>query len=1434
MSKKAQRTKGNAKPSSSSRAANFLNQEGKAGFIGFSGLQGNNLGYVPQVKGDEEEISGDLQMLMRKMTKKDTVTKLKATQEFTELCKVKDNEAIGKILSFWPRIYHKLSHDFDHRVREATQQVHYQLVTKAGKKLAPHLKLIIVDWLMSHFDNYVPSAAIAKSAFDQAFQEKKRKDVFNFCKSEIFEAVSNQILNESPDTLSDPKVVPVEEREAKFTRYISSSFHSMSLLLKNLPENDETTKSHFVNLLSQKKFWKFVKHKSPMIRSSFYTFITVGCQNGDSLFTEYLSQLCPAVLTHLDEQDSSVVKPMWDAVLLCLLKYNDCWTHVNSRKAVFPGLWKLLKNCGYDNVQFVYPNFLPFITNIPKEVSGDGLGFYNEFFTNFTEGLHSKEGISQKDADIIIKSLMECIRFLIVKRADETQLIEYIFNEQLRPLIHLMFSKDEEPKIWYPAFITEMKTLLFFLAAQSSNTQIESSEYFKGVEQKLWSIVTDVIVDQNTFTFRYIHSSSFNTLNVLLNCFCIEISDEKSDNVVLLEDKFNGNLFQFLQTIVKSILPILDKENYIRKYFVKMVIHASSKSLLVYTLNEFGCNGDFKEAETISVVQCFAEKMIKSFIEKDFDIVFVKTLVAIACLLSKDDKWNYLSFLLKDFFTDATMKSHFFLELTHNKDTDIQSWWLTHSVQEELEILCTNEKLAQTDACWVICRFNIRKLKDNPLLVKFSDSVLTLMDKVFGQPDSSLILHNVFECFNELAISHIDVTDSFRKMLYSILKTSSTDLAIPSKKPLKNGMTKIARSSDEVSSKFVKDLVDQVYSWTKEIDVQDLSRSIYEMIFTLQKDENTSKLCGEVTVAVLTNEKDLDDPSTHNFCTLLVSQLLENIEDLHFDKQISSSLLDQVVQLLCNMNEMGSIDDMLDQLMVHEALYKDFFDKLIQRSIETDYHDQLSYVLTKFQDNAKLTEDILDQTMQLASEDTSSTSLRSRKVLALIVSFNYDVSSVRAMVEMYTDSFYATVEKKDISGVTGDLIVLTSALKRWYHFISQQQVDNEDETSSDHHIKVLEILTLLRSASGGLNLSSLELNELTDHTEALRVAVVDLFIVSMTMSSVQFSQDHWDFILCTLVSWLKNCEDEEDFTLVKKRSLFATKSLELFYMVASLFSPISDDTIDSSPSVGLCDVTFSSLGDNNQLKTEWDEFFGPTVNASVLVIFKKSLESGGLQHEDELTKAICACCKFLQEVNNESTEELTSMIQNGSWCYKLAGFQLLSKNITKLEEMCFDLEQDENHEEQRSFPKNLLAIMEVNRDTTVNSLTNQCASIIEPANEIEDTESRGGKTSLLAYLLSWQLILQIFQTSSLDQRAKLANFLHRGRHVTDLATCLFCIMPKQTENKAIDTRVYDSSFKEIQKIGIKLLINAMQCIPALLRHWFKNNINRNETIHIDK
>ena len=69
----------------------MLTQEGSTGFVGFGGLvgaTGNSLGYVPKSVGTgddaEYDMDADLRMLMRKMTKKDTVTRLKVSLFKTE------------------------------------------------------------------------------------------------------------------------------------------------------------------------------------------------------------------------------------------------------------------------------------------------------------------------------------------------------------------------------------------------------------------------------------------------------------------------------------------------------------------------------------------------------------------------------------------------------------------------------------------------------------------------------------------------------------------------------------------------------------------------------------------------------------------------------------------------------------------------------------------------------------------------------------------------------------------------------------------------------------------------------------------------------------------------------------------------------------------------------------------------------------------------------------------------------------------------------------------------------------------------------------------------------------------------------------------------------------------------------------------------------
>ena len=76
------------KPSSSGRAAALISKDGTVGFVGFGGLMGSpggsSLGYIPMAAGTSEDVDAsvdsEFRMVMRKLMKRDAVTKLKVSQ----------------------------------------------------------------------------------------------------------------------------------------------------------------------------------------------------------------------------------------------------------------------------------------------------------------------------------------------------------------------------------------------------------------------------------------------------------------------------------------------------------------------------------------------------------------------------------------------------------------------------------------------------------------------------------------------------------------------------------------------------------------------------------------------------------------------------------------------------------------------------------------------------------------------------------------------------------------------------------------------------------------------------------------------------------------------------------------------------------------------------------------------------------------------------------------------------------------------------------------------------------------------------------------------------------------------------------------------------------------------------------------------------------
>nr|XP_057943089.1 E3 ubiquitin-protein ligase listerin [Doryrhamphus excisus] len=494
--KNKQRTKGNVRPSSSGRAAEVLTREGGAipGFVGFDTTLTSELSYVPALHGAEEIdnlVDADFRLVLRKLSKRDVVTRLKAVQDFGSMCQERDADDVKGVLPYWPRIYCKISVDHDRRIREATQLAFEQLVLKVRRSLAPFLKSLMGHWILSQCDTYTPAASAAHRAFQAAFSTAKQPEALSFCKDEILNVIQDVLLKDTADTLSDPQSVTEEEREAKYMRMLTSSLLGVKRLLSLLPQNDMMAmEQRLALLMSPAKFWKYSRHKTPQVRGAFFEMLCAACELTPELAQAEAARLCPAVLLSIDDTDPLVLPAVWEAILHVVSSIPDCWTHVNAKKGFLPKLWALLKEGGKGMAKALHPNLMPFLSKLPQQVTNPALDFYTMFFTSLILGISSERAASSPSENaIIVTSIVECLRFCIIRHAAEDEedhqhkICSMLISQQLLPLLEMAL---ENPTLQNGPLFLLVTEMIVSWEKRADGESKDSKGVFHGLVADFW------------------------------------------------------------------------------------------------------------------------------------------------------------------------------------------------------------------------------------------------------------------------------------------------------------------------------------------------------------------------------------------------------------------------------------------------------------------------------------------------------------------------------------------------------------------------------------------------------------------------------------------------------------------------------------------------------------------------------------------------------------------------------------------------------------------------------------------------------------------------------------------------------------------------------------------------------------------------------------
>lgn len=337
-------------PSNSSRSAELLGSTAPT-FVGFSAHSDH--GFIPFAPGfndnateslDQLTLDPQLQLILRKMSKKDPVTKVKALQEFTELLKSYDVERTKNLLPIWPKLYQNLAIDVDHRVREGSQEVMQKFTSKCKKAVAPFLKQLVPVWLASSFDNYAPAGSIANTSFKETFGDKV-SDVCMHCRAEIIEYTGKNLTFHTASTLTMSKNCTPEEAEQKYQRVVCCSLKTLSFFLQKTNGLDiSNVHQNLQDILGNAKFWSFAKSKVTSVKYVIYLLLIIEILNFEQFFraswfelfyhllqtndlasimNDFKTQLILVCFQNLDESEPLIAPHVWGCILLVQSTYND-------------------------------------------------------------------------------------------------------------------------------------------------------------------------------------------------------------------------------------------------------------------------------------------------------------------------------------------------------------------------------------------------------------------------------------------------------------------------------------------------------------------------------------------------------------------------------------------------------------------------------------------------------------------------------------------------------------------------------------------------------------------------------------------------------------------------------------------------------------------------------------------------------------------------------------------------------------------------------------------------------------------------------------------------------------------------------------------------------------------------------------------------------
>ncbi|KAG0049028.1 hypothetical protein BGZ83_006127 [Gryganskiella cystojenkinii] len=341
--------------------------------------------------------NGELSMIIKRlMSKRDTTTKVRALEDLEKWVKAQpeDDEAgsaaCHEAIGPWIKLYIKLTTDVDRRVRLMTNNVHFLLVKRVKKRLAPYLKEVVAAWIGTFFDPTRDVARVATEAF------------------------------KTPETLSDPRFNTKEEMDTRYGRVASSALYTLGYVIDTLSaEALQKGAQEITPLLDNIKLWELFGHTNPLVRRASYSILKTITTKAPELIQDRLAIISKHFFpSAFADKDTTTHSDLWDALLVFTKSFPQSWTLVADKKPTMNLFFSFLKSAGHGSVTVTYRSILPLISTWCDDSvlgkNGTGFPFVKDFFDNFWKGFENANIDKETGSTaLFLEAYLECLVFFI-------------------------------------------------------------------------------------------------------------------------------------------------------------------------------------------------------------------------------------------------------------------------------------------------------------------------------------------------------------------------------------------------------------------------------------------------------------------------------------------------------------------------------------------------------------------------------------------------------------------------------------------------------------------------------------------------------------------------------------------------------------------------------------------------------------------------------------------------------------------------------------------------------------------------------------------------------------------------------------------------------------------------------------------------------------